>query len=75
MKLIINCLFLMDFYEPFEEMEANNVCFFSSKSNSYSTILPCREVFARGQKDIKVEGPFPEVENEVVEVHKDYWNK
>ena len=49
--------------------------FFSSKSNSYSTILPCREVFARGQKDIKVEGPFPEVENEVVEVHKDYWNK
>lgn len=24
----INCLFLMDFYEPFEEMEANNVCFF-----------------------------------------------
>lgn len=37
--------------------------------------LPCREVFARGQKDIKVEGPFPEVENEVVEVHKDYWNK
>ena len=35
----------------------------------------CREVFARGQKDIKVEGPFPEVENEVVEVHKDYWNK
>lgn len=37
--------------------------------------LPCREVFARGQKDIKVEGPFSEVENEVVEVHKDYWNK
>jgi len=35
----INCLFLMDFYEPFEEMEANNVWFFSSRSNSYSTIL------------------------------------
>ena len=35
----INCLFLMDFYELFEEMEANNVCFFSSRYNSYSTIL------------------------------------
>ena len=38
-------------------------------------LLIYHEVFARGQKDIKVEGPFPEVENEVVEVHKDYWNK
>ncbi len=37
--------------------------------------LPCREVFARGQKDIKVEGPFSEIENEVVEVHKGYWKK
>ncbi len=35
--------------------------------------LPCREVFARGQKDIQVEGPFPEIEAEVVEVHKGYW--
>ena len=26
--------------------------------------LPCREVFARGQKEIKVEGPFPEIEEE-----------
>ena len=46
---------------------------FSSIASTFD--LPCREVFARGQKDIKVEGPFPEVENEVVEVHKDYWNK
>lgn len=37
--------------------------------------LPCREVFAKGQKDIKVEGPFPEIEDEVVEVHKNYWKK
>lgn len=36
--------------------------------------LPCREVFARGQKDIKVEGPFPEVEEEAAEVHKGYWD-
>lgn len=36
--------------------------------------LPCREVFARGQKDIKVEGHFPEVEEEAAEVHKGYWD-
>ena len=38
-------------------------------------LLTCREVFAKGQKDIKVEGPFPEIEDEVVEVHKNYWKK
>lgn len=37
--------------------------------------LPCREVFARGQKKIQVIGPFPELVEEIAEVHKDYWNK
>ena len=37
--------------------------------------LPCREVFARGQKKIQVEGPFPELVEEIAEVHKGYWNK
>ena len=35
--------------------------------------LPCREVFARGQKKIEVVGPVPEVEAEVLAVHEDYW--
>jgi len=35
--------------------------------------LPCREVIARGQKDICVIGPFDELANEVIEVHKGYW--
>lgn len=35
--------------------------------------LPCREIFAKGQKNIEVIGPFVEVEEEVVEVHKGYW--
>ena len=35
--------------------------------------LPCRQVFASGQKDITVEGPFPEIEAEVVRVHEGYW--
>lgn len=36
--------------------------------------LPCREVFARGQKDIQVIGPIAAVEEEAAEVHKGYWN-
>lgn len=36
--------------------------------------LPCREVFKRGQKDIKVIGPVQEVEEEVAEVHKGFWD-
>lgn len=35
--------------------------------------LSCREVFAAGQKDIEVVGPFPELEEELMEVHKGYW--
>lgn len=36
--------------------------------------LPCREVLARGQKDIVVLGPFTEIENEVAAVHQGYWD-
>ena len=36
--------------------------------------LPCREVFARGQKAIEVIGPIPAVEEEAAEVHQGYWN-
>ncbi len=36
--------------------------------------LPCRDVFSKGQKDIKVIGPFPELEVEAAEVHKGFWD-
>lgn len=36
--------------------------------------LPCREVFAKGQKAIEVIGPFPEIAPLAAEVHKGYWN-
>ncbi|WP_218067376.1 hypothetical protein [Brochothrix thermosphacta] len=36
--------------------------------------LPCREVLARGQKDIVVLGPFTEIEDEVAAVHQGYWD-
>ncbi|MEW9701885.1 hypothetical protein [Paenibacillus sp. SI8] len=36
--------------------------------------LPCREVFARGNKAIEVIGPFPEVEAEAVAAHAGFWS-
>ena len=32
------------------------------------------KVIAAGQKDIQLEGPVPEVEAEIVEVHRGFWN-
>lgn len=36
--------------------------------------LPCREIFAHGQKEITVIGPFPELEVEAAKVHQGYWD-
>lgn len=35
--------------------------------------LSCREVFRHGQKDIEVIGPFEDLKEELIKVHKDYW--
>ncbi len=35
--------------------------------------LPCREVFARGQKALQVHGPFAEVEEEIADLHRRFW--
>ena len=35
--------------------------------------LPCREVFAHGQKPIEVIGPVPEVEAGIAAVHRAFW--
>lgn len=35
--------------------------------------LPCREVFARGQKPVRVWGPVPEVEAEIAALHAGFW--
>ena len=37
--------------------------------------LPCRDVFARGQKVIDVIGPVPEVEAEIAALHLDFWRR
>ena len=35
--------------------------------------MPCREVFARGQKAVRVWGPVPEVEEEIAALHRRFW--
>jgi len=35
--------------------------------------LPCRELFARGQKAIAVTGPVPAVADEIAALHRDFW--
>ena len=35
--------------------------------------LPCRELFARGQKALQVYGPLAEVEDEIAALHRDFW--
>jgi tRNA(Arg) A34 adenosine deaminase TadA len=35
--------------------------------------LPCRAVFAAGQKAVQVFGPFTEVEDEIAALHRDFW--
>ena len=35
--------------------------------------LPCREVFARGQKPVRIWGPMAEVEDEILALHRSFW--
>ena len=35
--------------------------------------LPCREVFARGQREVKVIGPVPAVEGQMLATHAGFW--
>ena len=36
--------------------------------------LPCREIFSKGQKDIKVIGPMSEFEQQIKEIHDGFWD-
>ena len=37
--------------------------------------LPCRQVFAAGQKTVEIIGPVPEVEEEIAALHRDFWRQ
>ena len=45
-----------------------------SDNQDSSLDLPCREVFAKGQKPIEVIGPFKEIETEAIEAHEGFWS-
>lgn len=44
-----------------------------SNPENLTMSLPCRQVLAAGQREVKVEGPFPELEDEIAETHKGFW--
>lgn len=37
--------------------------------------LPCREVFARGQKPLRVVGPVAALADEIAELHRGFWSR
>jgi tRNA(Arg) A34 adenosine deaminase TadA len=37
--------------------------------------LPCREIFAHGQKPVQVTGPVPELEEEIAALHRWFWKQ
>ncbi len=37
--------------------------------------LPSRAVFAAGQKTVEAHGPFPELEDELLAPHRDFWRR
>eukprot|EP00931_Biecheleriopsis_adriatica_P013304 TRINITY_DN114668_c0_g1_i1.p1 TRINITY_DN114668_c0_g1~~TRINITY_DN114668_c0_g1_i1.p1 ORF type:complete len:190 (-),score=24.98 TRINITY_DN114668_c0_g1_i1:188-757(-) len=37
--------------------------------------LPCREVLAAGQRQTLVHGPVPELHEEILQQHRDFWSK
>jgi tRNA(Arg) A34 adenosine deaminase TadA len=37
--------------------------------------LPCREVFARGQKAVEVIGPVADAEEDIAALHRDFWQR
>lgn len=44
-----------------------------NNKNNPTMDLPCRRVFKAGQKPIRVEGPVPELEDELVAPHRAFW--
>ena len=37
--------------------------------------IPARYIFEHSQKNIQVHGPFPEVEEEIAELHRGFWKR
>jgi tRNA(Arg) A34 adenosine deaminase TadA len=46
----------------------------SGHSENLTQDLPCRVVFAAGQRKVEVRGPFAELADEMAEAHMGFWN-
>jgi tRNA(Arg) A34 adenosine deaminase TadA len=55
--------------------EARLLALTGNHSENPTLDLPCREVFAHGQKAIEVIGPVPQVEEEIAALHRSFWKK
>jgi tRNA(Arg) A34 adenosine deaminase TadA len=55
--------------------ESRLLAFTGSHPENPTLDLPCRTLFAHGQKAIAVIGPVPEVEAEIAALHKDFWRR
>jgi tRNA(Arg) A34 adenosine deaminase TadA len=55
--------------------EAQLLSFTGNHGDNPTLDLPCREVFARGQKAVEVIGPVAEVESEIAALHLDFWRR
>ena len=45
-----------------------------SHAENPTLALPCRELFARGQKAVLVFGPFDKVQAEIAALHRSFWH-
>jgi tRNA(Arg) A34 adenosine deaminase TadA len=46
-----------------------------ASSENPTLAVPARYIFAHGQKAIQVAGPVPEVEEEIADLHRTFWNR
>jgi len=53
--------------------EAQLLALTGSADGNPTLDLPCRDLFARGQKPVRVTGPFAELTEELVELHRGFW--
>jgi tRNA(Arg) A34 adenosine deaminase TadA len=55
-------------------MAEESLLAFTGNHKSNPTLdLPCRDVFARGQKPVDVIGPVAQVEQEIAALHQNFW--
>lgn len=57
-------------------MEERRLLAFTGSHPENPTLdLPCRELFARGQRAIEVIGPVPEAEAAIADLHRGFWDR